>query len=273
MQAFADRLAQLVDARGPVCAGIDPRPERLPLGWSAAAWGAAAAEVLGSKVAVIKPQLAFFEDDPLAIDAVGRAARAGGSLLLADAKRGDIGSTAEAYARRWLSADAPIDALTINPYLGPDTLRPFVDAAVAAGKGVFVLVRTSNPGAEELQSARLDDGTLVVDRVASWVRELGAPHVGEAGWSPVGAVVGLTVDAAEVARLRSVMPHTPFLMPGYGAQGGSLEAYHAAATRPGGALVSASRSLTHPWEGAAPDDWRARIEAALEAMNQDLGRG
>ncbi|MCA8923555.1 MAG: orotidine-5'-phosphate decarboxylase [Planctomycetes bacterium] len=274
MRHFADTLSQLVAQRGAVCAGIDPRPAQLPLGWSAAAWGSATAELLGGRVAMLKPQLAFFDDDPLAVDAIGRAGARGGALLLADAKRGDIGSTAEAYARRWLAPDAPIDALTINPYLGPDSLTPFVDAAAAAGKGVFVLVRTSNPGAAELQSARLADGTQVVDRVAEWVRALGEPHVGASGWSLVGAVVGLTVPADEVARLRALMPHTPFLMPGYGAQGGSLAAYRAACgSAPGGALVSASRSLTLPWRGPAPADWRAQIEAALEAMNLDLREG
>lgn len=274
MTHFADSLSQLVADRGSTCAGIDPRPERLPQGWSAAAWGAAAAELLGGRVAAIKPQLAFFDDDPLAVEAVARAARRGGSLLLADAKRGDIGSTAEAYARRWLGPESPVDALTVNPYLGPDTLRPFVEAAVAGGKGVFVLVRTSNPGAAELQSARLDDGSQVVDRVAGWVRELGQPHVGASGWSSVGAVVGLTVPAEEVARLRELMPHAPFLMPGYGAQGGSLAAFRAArGSTPGGALVSASRSLTHPWTGPAPEDWRDRILGALEAMNTDLRAG
>lgn len=277
---FSDRLSALVRERGPVCAGIDPRPDALPPGLDAAAWGEAVAGLLGPRVATVKPQLAFFDDDWGAVERVARAARAGGALVIADCKRGDIDSTAEAYARRILGPESPFDAATVNPYLGRDALAPFVRAAAASGKGLFVLVRTSNPGADDLQSLRVvgDDGRpaeTVAERVARLVAGLGAgldpEQRGADGRSPVGAVVGLTAPEAVVRGLRALMPDAFFLMPGWGAQGGGVDAYRAALdARGGGVLVSASRSLTLPWKGPAPADWQARVLTALEATKADL---
>ncbi|MCO5168789.1 MAG: orotidine-5'-phosphate decarboxylase [Planctomycetes bacterium] len=275
--SFADRLTDLVAARGPVCAGVDPRPGALPAGLDAVAWAEEAARLLGPRVAAVKPQLAFFDDDWAQVERVARAARAGGALVVADCKRGDIDSTAEAYARRILGPESPFDAATVNPYLGRDALAPFVRWAARGGKGLFVLVRTSNPGAADLQSLRVvgDDGRpaeTVAERVARLVDEVGASHHGASGRSLVGAVVGLTAPVDVVARLRALMPDAPFLMPGWGAQGGGVEAYRAALdARGGGALVSASRSLTLPWEGAAPADWQGRVVDALARMRTALG--
>lgn len=274
---FADRLTELVARRGPVCAGIDPRADALPAGMDAAAWGEATARLLGPRVATVKPQLAFFQDDWGAVERVARAAREGGALVIADCKRGDIDSTAQAYAERILGADSPFDAATVNPYLGRDSLAPFVAAAARSGKGLFVLVRTSNPGADDLQSLRVvgDDGRpaeTVAERVARLVADVGAPHRGASGRSPVGAVVGLTAPEGVVRALRACMPDAFFLMPGWGAQGGGVDAYRAALdARGGGVLVSASRSLTLPWKGAAPADWQERVLAALEATRAGLG--
>lgn len=270
---FADRLSALVEARGPICAGIDPRPTQLPRGLDLVDWGAATARLLAGQVAALKPQLAFFEDRWEGPLAVAQAARSGGALVIADAKRGDIGSTAEAYAQEHLSAQSPFDALTVNPYLGRDSLEPFVEVAARHGKGLFVLVKTSNPGAGDLQDLELAGGGTVCERVAALVDALGAAHVGASGRSLVGAVVGLTAPVALVARLRELMPRTPFLMPGYGAQGGSVEAYRAALDeRGGGVLLSASRSLTLPWSGPGPEDWAARVLAALTETRVDLAR-
>jgi orotidine-5'-phosphate decarboxylase len=274
--SFADRLSALVDARGPVCAGIDPRPDALPPGLDAAAWGEEVARLLGPRVATIKPQLAFFDDDWAAAERVARAAREGGALVIADCKRGDIDSTARAYAERILGPSSPFDAATVNPYLGRDALAPFVEAAAANGKGLFVLVRTSNPGAQDLQALRVvgDDGRpaeTVAERVARLVHEVGAAHVGRSGRSLVGAVVGLTAPTDVVRRLRALLPDAPFLMPGWGAQGGGVDAYRAALDRRGGGVVlNASRSLTLPWKGPAPADWRERVLAALAAMQAAL---
>lgn len=254
-----------------MCAGVDPRADQLPPGQDAAAWGAAVGELLGGRVAVVKPQLAFFADAWEGPEAAARAAAAGGALAIADCKRGDIGSTAAAYAARVLGPASPFAAATVNPYLGLDSLEPWVEVAAAHGRGLFVLVRTSNPGAADLQGLRLEGGERVWERVARLVARLGAPHVGRSGRSLVGAVVGLTAPPAEVRRLRELMPEAPFLMPGYGAQGGSLASYAAALdARGGGVLVSASRSLTAPWSGAAPVDWTERVLAALDATRADL---
>lgn len=274
---FADRLSELVAQRGPVCAGIDPRPDALPAGLDAAAWGEAVARLLGPRVATVKPQLAFFDDDWGAVERVARAAREGGALVIADCKRGDIDSTAQAYAERILGAGSPFDAATVNPYLGRDALAPFVRVAARTGKGLFVLVRTSNPGADDLQSLRVVDedgrpGETVAERVAGLVHDLGAEHRGASGRSPIGAVVGLTAPEVVVRACRARMPDAFFLMPGWGAQGGGVDAYRAALdARGGGVLVSASRSLTLPWKGAAPADWQERVLAALEATRAGLG--
>ena len=271
--SFGDLLAALVAERGPICAGVDPRADLLPPGLDAAGWAEELGRRLGARVAALKPQLAFFQDEWAGPERCAHAAAlAGGALVIADCKRGDIDSTAAAYAERILGPKSPFQAATVNPWLGRDSLRPFVDAAAAHGKGLFVLVHTSNPGAADVQGLELAGGERVYERVARLVDELGAPHVGAAGLSCVGAVVGLTVAPEVVARLRALMPRAPFLMPGYGAQGGGLAALRAALAGQGSALVSASRSLTLPWKGEAPADWRERVLAALEAMRAELAR-
>ncbi len=276
---FGDRLAKLVTARGPICAGVDPRPEQLPHGLDAAAWAAVTAQLLGDKVAAIKPQLAFFDDAWAAPEAVARAASPGGAVVIADCKRGDIDSTAKAYAERILGKESPFDACTVNPLLGADSLAPFVEAAAKHGRGLFVLVRTSNPGAADVQDLQVPapgGGTETLsERLARLVDALGRPHVGQSGVSIVGAVVGLTAPVDLLRRLRRLMPHAPLLVPGYGAQGGKPEALDACLDDGGaggakGVVVSASRSLTLPWKGAAPADWRDQVLAALEAMRADL---
>ncbi len=268
---FADRLGALCAARGPICAGLDPRPAQLPVELDAAGWAAATTVLLADRVAAVKPQVAFFEDDWHTPARVAPAAREGGAVVIADGKRGDIGSTAEAYAQRLLGPGSPFDALTLNPYLGRDALEPFVSAAANNHKGVFVLVKTSNPGAGDLQDLRLASGETVCEQVARLVDALGAEHCGDDGRSLVGAVVGLTAPVDLVRRLRELMPRAYFLMPGYGAQGGDPAVLQAALdARGGGVLISASRSLTLPWSGEAPGDWQERVIEALRAMRVDL---
>lgn len=271
-QPFADRLSTLVAERGPICAGIDPRPARLPEGLSKEAWGEEVARLLGSRVAITKPQLAFFDDAWSGPEAAARASAEGGALSIADCKRGDIGSTAAAYAPKLLGPESPFAAATLNPYLGRDALEPFVEVAAREGRGVFVLVKTSNPGSQDLQDLRLADGRLLCEQTASLVDAIGREHrAPESGRSLVGAVVGLTAPADLVARLRALMPHAWFLLPGYGAQGGDPRVLAAARDAEGsGVLVSASRSLTLPWEGPGPADWRQRVLGALEEMQAEL---
>jgi orotidine-5'-phosphate decarboxylase len=188
-----------------------------------------------------------------------QAARAAGLLVLLDGKRGDIGVTAEAYADALYGA-LGADAITANPLLGRDALAPFLDRG-----GTFVLVRTSNPGAADLQDLELAAGGTLSDRIATLVDELGADRVGESGLSDVGAVVGATAPE-HLERLRERMPRAPFLLPGVGAQGGRVEDL-GAAWGPGraAALVTASRSIAraHEERGGEP---AAAARAAAEEL-------
>lgn len=270
---FADRLGVLCARRGPICAGLDPRPEQLPPELDMLGWAAATGVLLADRVAAIKPQVAFFGDDWAGPERIAPTIREGGAVVIADCKRGDIGSTAAAYAERLLGPHSRFDAITLNPYLGRDSLEPFVAAAAANHKGLFVLVKTSNPGATDLQDLVLASGEKVCEQVARLVDALGEAHCGEDGRSLVGAVVGLTAPVELVRRLRELMPRAYFLMPGYGAQGGDPAVLEAALdARGGGVLVSASRSLTLPWSGEAPGDWQERVIEALRAMRLDLAR-
>jgi orotidine-5'-phosphate decarboxylase len=244
----------------------------------------AAAAVLGHCLALIdaagpacvaaKPQLACFErlgfPGWLALEATISHARAQGLLVIADAKRGDIAASARAYAQAVFGGiDTPFgaipglgaDAVTLNPLLGRDALAPFVEAAGRAGAGLFVLVRTSNPGAADFFDAELAAGGPLWERFAALVADAGTPGP-ESGLTEVGAVTGATAPE-HLARMRELMPHTPFLLPGIGAQGGAV-ADVAPAFSPGRAagLVSASRSIAnaHETAGAAPPD-AARAEA------------
>lgn len=292
-KGFGERLCAAVTAkRSPAMVGLDPRLDQLPEPFRTRASGSAAdaaaallayhralLDVVAPRAAAIKPQAAFFErlgapGTHALLDAVEQA-HARGLLVVMDAKRGDIGSTAEAYAEAWLlgghGGEIPrSDALTINPYLGEDACAPFLAAARAVDAGLFVLVKTSNPGAGVFQ----DHGTppladLVARRVAAW----GEPLRDASGWSAVGAVVGAT-RPAELAHFRALMPHAPLLLPGYGAQGGTAAGLAAAFDARGhGALVNASRSVLHAHARADLQhltSWEARTEAALAEMCADL---
>jgi orotidine-5'-phosphate decarboxylase len=279
--AFADRLAaRVAERRSQLVLGLDPDPARL---WPASA---ASAEAEGDAVALhcraliaaagsacvaIKPQLACFERlgavGRAALDAVVEAAHAAGLLVLADGKRGDVPVTARAYAEA-LTGKPPkglgADALTANPLLGRDALEPLLET----GAGVFLLVRTSNPGAADVQDLRLDDGRALWEALAALADDLGSGRIGaESGLSNVGAVVGATAPE-HLARARELMPRTVFLLPGVGAQGGRIEDL-AAAWAPGRAagLVTASRSIARAHERAdAPDDPATAAASAAERL-------
>ena len=258
---FRDRLAAAVsERRSSIVLGLDPDPARL---WPEAGEGADAERVVrhcaaliaaaGPACVAIKPQVACFERLGApgweALHRIAREARAAGLLVLADAKRGDIGVTARFYAEGLLGPAPGLDAdaLTVNPYMGEDTLEPFV----ATGRGIFVLVRTSNPGAADLQDARLEDGDRVWERVARLVDRLGA-----------NAVVGAT-EPAHLARARELMPRATFLLPGVGAQGGRVEDLAPAfAPGPHGGLVTASRSIARAHEAAGGEPAPAAREEA-----------
>jgi len=282
---FADRLADAVDRkRSQLLVGLDPRPELLPVelrGETYLSRGAAAdacarfcrglIDAVAPYVVGVKLQLAFFEalgsDGLRAYEEVRDYARAATLLVVADAKRGDIGSTARAYADAYLenSEDerVTVDALTVNPYLGRDSIEPFLAACRRSGSGLFCVVKTSNAGSADVQDLALSDGRRVWQQVAELVNEWGAGLVGERGLSSVGAVVGATYPRA-VAEARRLMPQAILLLPGIGAQGATpADVARAFTSGPASALVPVSRSVIYAFsvEGA---DWRkaAAAEAA-----------
>jgi len=291
---FGDLLASRVAERtSQIVLGLDPDPAQLwpraveladrtgdapaaRAAFAVAAHCALAIEAVAEHCVAVKPQVACFErlgaPGWAALAEVVQRARDAGLIVIADAKRGDIDVTAAAYAQAFLG-ETPThfgavpglgaDALTVNPLLGRDSLAPFVTAARAAGAGLLVLVRTSNPGAADVQDQELSGGGAVSDRLAAIVAELGADGIGESGLADIGAVVGATVPG-RLASLRELMPAAPFLLPGVGAQGGRVEEL-APAFAPGraGGLVSASRGIVraHEQRGGDPAS-AARAEAA-----------
>lgn len=280
---FASRLHRRIrDTDSRVCLGIDPRPAMSPLtdperfgrdptrvADAVVASFGAILEASHPWLACCKPQSAFFEALGLpGLEALARLmaiARDLGLPIILDGKRGDIGSTSEAYAGAYLGAgDFAADALTVNPYLGLDTLEPYLDAATRNERGVFVLVKTSNPGSADLQDQPLAGGGLLYEALADRLTER-ARHlpVDAHGYTGLGAVVGATHPEA-LARLRRRLPLSVLLVPGYGAQGGGANEVVGAFDGDGlGAVVSASRSLTY---------LPARDEAELADAAADAAR-
>lgn len=291
---FADRLHLAVERTGtPIVVGLDPHLGQLPDEYEVArdpsaprAERAAAVEAFllevidlcAGVVPAVKPQAAFFEvlgaDGVAAFERIVAASKRAGLLVVGDVKRGDIGSTAAAYAEATLSGaerEHMCDAATVNAYLGGDSVAPFVDACRTSGGGLYVLVRTSNPGGQDLQTLQLASGGNVAEHMARSVATWGADLVGESGWSSVGAVVGAT-HPGELGALRALMPHTPLLLPGYGAQGGTAEGLKPAFDAQGqGALVNSSRGILFAHRKAAPGTaWKDASAAAIAAMKDDL---
>ncbi|HEU4450687.1 MAG TPA: orotidine-5'-phosphate decarboxylase [Gaiellaceae bacterium] len=282
---FGDRVADAVDRkRSQLLVGLDPRPELLPVelrGDVHLSRGAAAdavgrfcrglVDAVAPYVVGVKAQLACFEtlgaDGMRAFEEVCDYARSANLLVVADGKRGDIGATARAYADAFLEVreegPPPVDALTVSPYLGSDSIEPFLAACRRSGNGIFCLVKTSNAGSADIQDAALSDGRRVWHLVSELVAEWGRDLVGERGLSSVGAVVGATYPRA-VGEARRLMPQAILLLPGIGAQGASpADVARAFTSGPASALVPVSRSVIYAFRvGGA--DWRqaAAAEAA-----------
>lgn len=290
---FADRLTEAVlRKKNPSVVGLDPDLTRLPLEFAAAhdpqarrAEKAAAVadflcrliDVVAPLVPAVKPQSAYFEalgaDGALAWERVVRHAREAQLLVIGDVKRGDIGSTAAAYATAFLEGSGPedeahlCDAITLNPYLGSDALQPFLDACARRDRGVFVLVRTSNPSSAEFQSCGEPSlSERVADAVAQWGEQL----VGEQGLSSVGAVVGATHPQV-LSQMRARMPRALFLLPGYGAQGGTAAGLGAAFTQGlRGAIVNSSRGILYAARKDESERWEDATLRATRSMQTDL---
>jgi orotidine-5'-phosphate decarboxylase len=250
---FADKwFAACGDKGAPVCVGLDPVLDRLPTtpGDPIVAiekWCREILDAVAPFVPAVKPQLACFErygSQGMAVyERIVNHAHQLGLLVIADAKRGDIGLSSDHYAAAFFDPDHAADALTVSAYLGPDTLQPVINAAAKGGQGLFALVRTSNPGSDAFQSLKLADGRTVSEAMANIIATLGNAHVGDCGYSLLGAVVGAT-KPEDAVELRSRMPEQIFLVPGFGAQGGSAKDVKACFDANGqGAIITASRSV------------------------------
>ncbi|HEY7195673.1 MAG TPA: orotidine-5'-phosphate decarboxylase [Gaiellaceae bacterium] len=287
---FGDRVAAVVDQkRSQLLVGLDPRPDLLPVELRAGAHAGRAAgadacvrfctgviDAVAPYVAGTKLQLACFEtmgaEGMRAFEEVAAYARRAGLLVVADGKRGDIGSTARAYADAYLEGGdgAPaVDALTVNPYLGSDSIEPLLAACRRSGAGIFCLVKTSSSGSADIQDLSLSDGRAVWHQVAELVNQWGEELVGERGLSSVGAVVGATYPRA-IAAARRLMPQAVLLLPGIGAQGATpADVARAFTSGPASALVPVSRSIIYAFrvDGA---DWRKAAAAEAARLRREV---
>ncbi|MCB9838051.1 MAG: orotidine-5'-phosphate decarboxylase [Phycisphaeraceae bacterium] len=278
---FADRLCSAIERTGtPACVGLDPVVERLPRSIidesnneadAIERFSAGVIDAVAGLVPAVKLQSACYErwgsTGFATLERVSRQALSKGLLVILDAKRGDIGVSAGHYASAAFGAIGA-DAVTVSAYMGPDTVDPFL-APGYADRGVFALVRTSNPGSDSVQSRRLEDGRTVAQMIADHVATLGERSIGERGYSSVGAVVAAT-KPDDAAALRKRMPHQVFLVPGYGAQGGTAETVRALFNGDGmGALVTASRSVIYGF-GEGDADWTQGVRRAAAGFVAEL---
>jgi len=297
-ELFADRLLDAIDRCGaPICVGIDPileslppavrdrcNPEAPPLEAAVDAihdFSSTVLKTIAGLVPIVKIQSAFFEkyywEGVQAYYSLVRQARELGLLVIGDVKRGDISSTAAAYASAHLeNPEHCPDAITVNPMMGMDTLEPFTQTAGKLNKGLFVLIRTSNPGSGALQDARLADGRTWSELLADQVNQIALQMVGRRGYSAIGAVVGATQEHT-ITSLRARLPKSIFLVPGYGAQGAKASQTRAAFKEGYGAIVSASRSILYAhaeprYAEKFGNNWPKCIELAVMDMKEDLKR-
>jgi orotidine-5'-phosphate decarboxylase len=298
---FADKLiAAIQEKNSVVCVGLDPRLDQIPAcivdnalsEYDRTPKAAAEAFIEFNKgiidavcdlVPIVKPQIAFYEqyghEGYRAYEETCAYARAKGLLVLADAKRNDIGSTAAAYAGAFLgevdlfggmASAMDVDALTINSYLGLDGVKPFVEACHEFDKGLFALVKTSNPSSGDIQDrVTADEEISIAELMAHFVESWGSDLIGEKGYSSIGAVVGATYPD-EAKKLRKIMPQVFFLVPGYGAQGGGAEDVKPCFNEDGlGAIVNSSRGIIFAYEKIeGPADGSHYAEAAASAVRE-----
>lgn len=301
---FADRLIEAIKQKGtPICVGLDPRLSDIPeyikkekIAQKGKTFEAAAESFLEFNkgiidavhdlVPVVKPQIAFYEQYGFAgiraFEETCKYAREKGLLVIADAKRSDIGSTAEGYAKAFLgevdlfgenTASLDADAMTVSAYLGSDGIQPFIEECKKHGKGIFILVKTSNKSSGDVQDRELTDNLKMYELMAHFVDSWGADEMGKSGYSSVGAVVGATFPK-EAAALRKLMPHSLFLVPGYGAQGGSAKDLKGCFNSDGlGAIVNSSRDIIFAYKKSdkyTEKDYKDAARNAVLRMKTDL---
>lgn len=279
MKNAMDKLINRIkETNNPTVMGLDPRydmiPESIRTKYSEDIEGACKAilefnkELIDSVydiVPAVKPQIAFYEmfgeEGIKVFNETCKYAKQKGMIIIADVKRGDIGSTAAGYSNAYLGKTPigeekvsiyDVDFVTVNPYLGIDGVKPFIDDCKEYGKGIFILVKTSNKSSGELQDLKLENGITIYEKVAELVNSWGEDLVGEYGYSSVGAVVGATYPI-QIKELREIMPKTYFLIPGYGAQGGKAEDIALGFKDGIGGIVNASRSLMSAYKS---DRWK-----------------
>jgi len=278
---FADRLLAACQTKNaPVCVGLDPVLEKLPANVKSDSpvnaierFCMGVIDAVSDHVPAVKPQSACFErwgaEGVAVYHRVVKYAKDTGLIVVGDAKRGDIGTSSAHYAAALLKGEGGCDALTVNGYLGGDGLTPFQEVAQHEGRGLFVLVRTSNPGGDAIQSLKLDDGRTVCEAVGDVVADLGKGCQGESGYSNVGMVVGAT-KPEDAATLRERYPQQLFLVPGFGAQGGAAEDVRACFKPDGtGALITASRSVIYAFADK-PGEWETHIADAAERLRDEV---
>ncbi|MGN7859380.1 orotidine-5'-phosphate decarboxylase [Microbacterium sp. 22303] len=283
MTSFGARLRKALDTHGPLCVGIDPH-EALLDAWGlpqtadgVRAFGLATVDAAAGRVGIVKPQVSFFERFGsrgfAALEDVMSAARAAGLLVVADAKRGDIGTTMAGYAQAWLEPGSPLeaDALTISPYLGGGSLAEAITRALPAGKGVFVLAATSNPEGAPVQQALVPAALAVTPGETTALRitrDVTAYDSPQGGLGSVGLVVGATIDREDFGLDDETLRTVPLLAPGFGAQGATpADLRSRFGTLAGNVLASESRSIL----SAGPDRIAATIEERAARYQEVMG--
>lgn len=289
MRNAADRLKEAIDkVKNPTAMGLDTQVTHLPNEFAPKSDGTediceaifsynrALLEGMRDLIGCVKVQVAYYEIYGVkGMEIFARTlayAKKLGYVTIADCKRNDIGATAGAYAKAYLSGEGDFDCdfVTVNAYLGIDGIKPFVEAARISGGGIFALVKTSNPSGAQLQDLELADGRKVYELMADLVSEWGEDIIGESGYSSVGAVVGATWPI-QSTELRKRMPHTPFLVPGYGAQGASGRDLAGCFDKAkGGAVVNASRSLLCAHQKNPGLPWLQAVRTEAERMRDDI---
>ena len=303
MNAIDRLINKIKETNNPTVIGLDPRYELLPkcllekypntlegISQAIVEYNKALIDETYDVIPAVKPQIAFYEMFGIpgmkAFEETCKYAKQKGMIVIADIKRGDIGSTAQGYSNAYLGKTKigekeesifDVDFVTVNPYMGTDCVKPFVEDCKKYGKGIFILVKTSNPSSGELQDVKLENGEEVYVKVAKLVEEWGKDLRGENGYSSIAAVVGATYPK-QLKEIREIAPHTYFLIPGYGAQGGKVEDIALGFDKNGlGGIVNASRSLmcaykSELWKDKfAEKDYAKATRAEALRMKEELG--
>lgn len=284
-----DKLIKgIIEKKNPSCVGIDPDFDKIPNCYKDKSlskpqviynWACDVIAAVKDKVAVVKPQIAFYEmygsEGLKVFEEIIKYAHDNDLIVVDDAKRNDIGNTAKAYAYAHLDKNGPINAdfLTVSPFLGTDSLEPFIDMVMNNGKGIFILVKTSNPSSNQISEA-INKNTSIMNFLANYVNEEGKNIIGKYGYSPIGAVVGATFPN-EAKELRSIMHNNIFLVPGYGTQGGSAKDIINCFNEDGlGAIVSSSRGILYSYmninKDCTKEEYKEIVRKSADNMRDDI---